>query len=218
VLQGVGVPLRLLHEGALACRLALRIQSTALTPLCAAPPGEGHVVTVRLARLARVNNRPVATRLTACIAFRFWQVELKTGETYRGTLVESEDNWNSQMKDITVTGRVRAFRHNEPACGLGFAACLAHALASKRPRGNAVGTRWCDRAVHRTVACPSLRTSSSAAARSGAHARTGMRARWPRAAALRLTRVPATPRYILLPDMLKNAPVRGWHTVQPVMC
>ena len=35
------------------------------------------------------------------------QVELKTGETYRGTLVESEDNWNSQMKDITVTGRVR---------------------------------------------------------------------------------------------------------------
>ena len=35
------------------------------------------------------------------------QVELKTGETYRGTLVEAEDNWNSQMKDITVTGRVR---------------------------------------------------------------------------------------------------------------
>jgi small nuclear ribonucleoprotein D3 len=34
-------------------------------------------------------------------------VELKTGETYRGTLVEAEDNWNSQMKDITVTGRVR---------------------------------------------------------------------------------------------------------------
>jgi len=36
------------------------------------------------------------------------QVELKTGETYRGTLVEAEDNWNSQMKDITVTGRVSA--------------------------------------------------------------------------------------------------------------
>ena len=38
------------------------------------------------------------------------QVELKTGETYRGTLVEAEDNWNSQMKDITVTGRVRRRR------------------------------------------------------------------------------------------------------------
>ena len=38
------------------------------------------------------------------------QVELKTGETYRGTLVEAEDNWNSQMKDITVTGRVRRLR------------------------------------------------------------------------------------------------------------
>ena len=42
------------------------------------------------------------------------QVELKTGETYRGTLVESEDNWNSQMKDITVTGRVRGLRLSEP--------------------------------------------------------------------------------------------------------
>ena len=42
------------------------------------------------------------------------QVELKTGETYRGTLVEAEDNWNSQMKDITVTGRVRR-RASAPA-------------------------------------------------------------------------------------------------------
>lgn len=35
------------------------------------------------------------------------QVELKTGETYRGVLVEAEDNWNSQMKEIVVTARVR---------------------------------------------------------------------------------------------------------------
>ena len=51
------------------------------------------------------------------------QVELKTGETYRGTLVEAEDNWNSQMKDITVTGRVRGANPCavRPAlCGLGF--------------------------------------------------------------------------------------------------
>jgi small nuclear ribonucleoprotein D3 len=41
-------------------------------------------------------------------------VELKTGETYRGTLVEAEDNWNSQMKDITVTGRVRRLSTSRP--------------------------------------------------------------------------------------------------------
>lgn len=33
------------------------------------------------------------------------QVELKTGETYRGQLVESEDNWNCQMTDVTHVGR-----------------------------------------------------------------------------------------------------------------
>ena len=30
---------------------------------------------------------------------------LKTGETYRGTLLESEDNWNCQLQGITHTGR-----------------------------------------------------------------------------------------------------------------
>jgi len=32
-------------------------------------------------------------------------IELKTGETYRGHLVESEDNMNSQLSNITFTGR-----------------------------------------------------------------------------------------------------------------
>mmetsp|Transcript_4828 Transcript_4828/g.17563 ORF Transcript_4828/g.17563 Transcript_4828/m.17563 type:complete len:105 (-) Transcript_4828:123-437(-) len=32
-------------------------------------------------------------------------IELKTGETYRGQLVETEDNWNCQMTDITHVGR-----------------------------------------------------------------------------------------------------------------
>lgn len=36
------------------------------------------------------------------------QIELKTGESYRGTLVEAEDNWNSQLANIVVTARVRA--------------------------------------------------------------------------------------------------------------
>ena len=33
------------------------------------------------------------------------QIELKNGETYRGTLLESEDNWNCQLEGITQTGR-----------------------------------------------------------------------------------------------------------------
>ena len=63
------------------------------------------------------------------------QVELKTGETYRGTLVEAEDNWNSQMKDITVTGRVRCERDTaEPALlalvRVSACQCLSAAFAS----------------------------------------------------------------------------------------
>lgn len=38
---------------------------------------------------------------------RHQQIELKTGETYRGTLLESEDNWNCQLQGITHTGKVR---------------------------------------------------------------------------------------------------------------
>ncbi len=32
-------------------------------------------------------------------------IELKTGEVYRGTLVESEDNMNCQLNNITYTAR-----------------------------------------------------------------------------------------------------------------
>jgi len=33
------------------------------------------------------------------------QVELKSGEVYRGTLVEAEDNWNCQLTNVSLTGR-----------------------------------------------------------------------------------------------------------------
>jgi hypothetical protein len=33
-------------------------------------------------------------------------VELKTGEVYRGSLVECEDNWNCQLENITFTAKV----------------------------------------------------------------------------------------------------------------
>merc|ERR1711907_496330 len=32
-------------------------------------------------------------------------VELKTGETFRGTLKNSEDNWNCQLENVTATAR-----------------------------------------------------------------------------------------------------------------
>lgn len=34
------------------------------------------------------------------------QVELKTGETYRGELSEAEDNWNCQIKNVSATAKV----------------------------------------------------------------------------------------------------------------
>ena len=36
------------------------------------------------------------------------QVELKSGETYRGELNDAEDNWNCQLKNVTATARVRS--------------------------------------------------------------------------------------------------------------
>lgn len=34
-------------------------------------------------------------------------VEMKSGELYRGSMVECEDNWNCQLENITYTARVR---------------------------------------------------------------------------------------------------------------
>lgn len=33
-------------------------------------------------------------------------VELKSGELYRGSMIECEDNWNCQLEDITYTAKV----------------------------------------------------------------------------------------------------------------
>ena len=38
------------------------------------------------------------------------QIELKTGEQYRGMLKHTEDNWNCQMEDVTYTARVRCVK------------------------------------------------------------------------------------------------------------
>jgi small nuclear ribonucleoprotein D3 len=33
-------------------------------------------------------------------------VELKSGELYRGNMIECEDNWNCQLESITYTAKV----------------------------------------------------------------------------------------------------------------
>ena len=41
-------------------------------------------------------------------------VELKTGEVYRGSMIECEDNWNCQIENITFTakdGKVSQLEH-----------------------------------------------------------------------------------------------------------
>ncbi|KAL0694988.1 hypothetical protein Bca4012_062168 [Brassica carinata] len=41
-------------------------------------------------------------------------VELKSGELYRGSMIECEDNWNCQLEDITFTakdGKVSQLEH-----------------------------------------------------------------------------------------------------------
>ncbi|KAG8362861.1 hypothetical protein BUALT_BualtUnG0029800 [Buddleja alternifolia] len=35
-------------------------------------------------------------------------VELKSGELYRGSMIECEDNWNCQLENITYTAKVDA--------------------------------------------------------------------------------------------------------------
>jgi small nuclear ribonucleoprotein D3 len=41
------------------------------------------------------------------------QVELKSGEMYRGELHEAEDNWNVQLSNVTATGRDGKVSHME---------------------------------------------------------------------------------------------------------
>jgi small nuclear ribonucleoprotein (snRNP)-like protein len=57
-------------------------------------------------------------------------VELKTGEVYRGAMVECEDNWNCQLDSITFTAKV------SPSLAMPCQLPLAAAL-SPSPMANA---------------------------------------------------------------------------------
>lgn len=91
-LKGVGVPVKLLHES------------------------EGHVVTVSVDDQHQ-SELPLLCTLSQTVpnAYRDipMQVELKSGEMYRGELHEAEDNWNVQLSDVTATGRDGKVTHME---------------------------------------------------------------------------------------------------------
>uniref|UniRef100_A0A453JCR1 Small nuclear ribonucleoprotein Sm D3 n=1 Tax=Aegilops tauschii subsp. strangulata TaxID=200361 RepID=A0A453JCR1_AEGTS len=42
-------------------------------------------------------------------------VELKTGEVYRGSMIECEDNWNCQIENITFTAKVFTSSFSPPS-------------------------------------------------------------------------------------------------------
>ena len=71
---------------------------------------EGHVVTVR----DGIGGGSVSTArdhlASSCAPA---QVELKSGEMYRGELHEAEDNWNVQLANATATGRDGKTSHVE---------------------------------------------------------------------------------------------------------
>ncbi|KAG8499151.1 hypothetical protein CXB51_005602 [Gossypium anomalum] len=45
-------------------------------------------------------------------------VELKSGELYRGSMVECEDNWNCQLENITYTAKVKPLDIGEEMDGV----------------------------------------------------------------------------------------------------
>jgi small nuclear ribonucleoprotein (snRNP)-like protein len=76
-------------------------------------------------------------------------VELKTGEVYRGSMIECEDNWNCQIENITFTAKVHL------------------PLLSPLARIRFSSTHDSDASSCRTARCRSWSTSSSGGAGSG---------------------------------------------------
>ncbi len=126
-------------------------------------------------------------------------VELKSGEIYRGELFDAEDNWNLQLKDVTATGRD------------GRVTQLDHIFV----RGRCGRACWCRGRACTAIASSSLQrcVQHHAARRRGAlggtHAVPPRHRHASHSRACVATYAPARSRirFILLPDMLKNAPM-----------
>jgi len=82
----IGIPIKLLNEAQVCFRLLLPVPLPKLwNPKTLTSELQGHIVTV----------------------------EITSGQTYRGKLIEAEDNMNVQLKDITVTARDGRVSHLE---------------------------------------------------------------------------------------------------------
>ena len=89
-LRGIGVPVKLLHEA------------------------EGHIVTVSFwLFIIPPFYCLFFAGFTHSLHHTHVQVELKTGEMYRGELHEAEDNWNVQLSNVQATGRDGKVTHME---------------------------------------------------------------------------------------------------------
>ena len=101
------------------CRQHGRLQAGDLKRRRASVGGRRAGVWEGLPLERRPSYRPRSARPArpACCARCGAQVELKSGEIYRGELHEAEDNWNVQLANVTATARVR-----RPAAGAAAAA------------------------------------------------------------------------------------------------
>ena len=84
----IGIPIKLLNEAQVCSRLLLLLPDPLpklWDPKTLTLELQGHIVTV----------------------------EITSGQTYRGKLIEAEDNMNVQLKDITVTARDGRVSHLE---------------------------------------------------------------------------------------------------------
>ena len=113
---------------------------------------EGHVLSVSLC--SRLVEAPVAQHRAAhqhkCLLL---QVELKSGELYRGELTDAEDNWNIQLKNVTATAKV--------CCLCTLAVCSA--LQQVEQAANVELHGWqlcCGRKSYRECLCSQLRSAS----------------------------------------------------------
>ena len=108
-LKGVGVPVKLLHEATgHICTVRGQPARGGEGSGAGGPAGEGRP---NVLRSETHHWRPHTLH-----APRPHQVELKTGEVYRGELHDAEDNWNIQLTNVTGA---RAMQWRQRAAGGG---------------------------------------------------------------------------------------------------
>lgn len=134
--KGIGIPIKLMHESeghVLTVSSVSYILPCALVSPCAATvPALSRRISTDLLSKALLCfdidtcwvihgglSPPLSTPFAVSEDMRYCssaQVELKSGQTYRGELFEAEDNWNCQLKNVTATERVRRLNRSVLDC------------------------------------------------------------------------------------------------------